>query len=365
MNHGPQHGDFTSWGPPPDARSVDEVLAAFSRAFDIPVDAVDVRPQRSAGRATIFLVEAPFPSGGRSRWVVKESHTSYVQVDVESPVGADQEFLALTRLHAHFKRAGGQVRVPEPLALLPEIGAIAMEYVPGRSLRDLVRYANLYQPGPLLRGIARAADFIRHVHDLENLPPLPVNLRIEGERVLSVATERLRPHGLSLPRHVTQTLSAIPPVMVDSRQVWLHGDFCPGNIMLAEDGSTVGIDPSLTDVGSPEEDLARFIAVMSGHIRFAPGVVAPPVNWIRRRLQSQLLANYYGSSMYPPLLELKLIEQFSGRYRRLRTVGQRNDPRWVRPIRLRAVDAQIRMLMEESSRRLALAIDEIRHRRQT
>ncbi len=359
MNPDPKPGDLPAWGPPPDAGSVDGVLTAFSQACDIPVGELDARPLRIRGRATIYLVETPTPLRGHSRWVVKMANPDHPQMDIDNPVFADQEFLALTRLHEHFQEMNARSRVPEPLMLFPELGAFAMEHVPGHNLRVLLHYRrSLRQPAPLLNGVLAAGEFLRHMHALEGARPLSVDLRTEAERVLAVATERLRPHGFSLPRQVTRALSRVPSVTVESRQVWLHGDFAPGNVILAEDGSTVGIDPSLTAVGPPEVDLARFVGIMSGGIRFAPGVVAPPVNWIRRRLEGQLLTGYYGTARYPALFELKLIEQMSGRWLRLRELGQRHDPRALLPFRLAAVDKQVRMLMKESSRRLAQGFDQ-------
>jgi aminoglycoside phosphotransferase (APT) family kinase protein len=357
MTPRPEDGAAPAWGRRSnEAATVEEVFAALSLALDLPLGSLELRSRLVAGRSTIFMVETPRPVRGRSRWVVKEPYTDYVQLDVDDPVGGAEEFRALQWLSAHFDRAGGPVRVPEPLALLPEVGALAMEYVPGPSVRDLIRYRSLRRPTALLKGLAGAAEFIRGVHALEQHEPQPVRLDVEAQRVLRTATEVLRAYGLELDRRVAETLAGIPPVTVSCPQVRLHGDFGPSNVILAGDGTTVGIDMNLSKVGPPEGDVARFVALISGGIRFAPGLVAPPVSWLRRRLERQFLRSYYGTSTYPAMFELKLIEVLAGRWVRLRQLGEKGDPKWLLPIRLRAVKWQIRMLMLESSRRLARAV---------
>jgi len=307
---------------------------------------------RIAGRSSVLFVEPAGPDDGRSRLVVKQPRADWRQDDLASPVLAEQEFRALTRLHAHFRAQGGRLRVPAPAALLPEVDAFVMEYVAGRSLRELLTYRSLLRPAPLLDGLAAAAEFIAAVHDVETLPGRQVDLQREAQTVIAVVEQKLRPVGLMLPRRVTEILHQVPRIVVDARQVWLHGDFGPENIILAEDGSTVGIDAALDTVGLPEDDLVRFIALMSGAIRFAPELFAPALSRIRRRLEEQLLGGYYGTTSYPPLFELKLIDQLARRWLRLREHAQQHRQRSLLPVRLRVIEAQIRLLTEESAQRL-------------
>jgi serine/threonine protein kinase len=288
----------------------------------------------------------------RSRLVVKQAHTLRPSTGFAGPLMAAQEFEALTRLHHHFQQGDGRLRVPEPVQLFPDLGAFAMEYVPGLSLRDLLRYSTLLRPRRLLDGLAAAAEFIGRVHDLESFPDRPVDLRAEAKEVLAGAENRLQPVGLELPRRVSTALQRVPPVVVDCRQVWLHGDFYPSNIILGEDGSTVGIDPALDTVGAPEEDLARFVSVMSGGTWFSPEVLAPPVSWIRQRLETQLLQRYYGTTRYPPLFELKLVPQLVHRWLHACQVARQHERRSLLAVRLHVIHAQFRLLMEQSAGRL-------------
>jgi aminoglycoside phosphotransferase (APT) family kinase protein len=336
---------------------VEAVLGALASSSLGPGPWTEFRPARIAGRASVVFVETSNPGAGRSRLVVKQACADWLQDDLASPVPAAQEYQALCRLYAYSQRLGGRIRVPEPVQMLPAIDAFAMEYVPGRSLRELFRLSSVRRPGPILDGLTAAAEFIRWVHTLESLPSRPVDLRAEADAVLSVAEERLHPAGLALPRRVTAVLRQVPSVVVDGRQVWLHGDFGRNNIILADDGSTVGIDVALDSVGPPEEDLVRFVAVMSGAIQFAPGVFAPPVAWLRRRLEAQLLDSYYGTRSHPPLFELRLLHQLALRWLRLRQFARSQRPP-VRTVKLGAIEAQIHQLMRESSHRLIQSFSE-------
>jgi aminoglycoside phosphotransferase (APT) family kinase protein len=242
------------------------------------------------------------------------------------------------------------------VAYLPELDAFAMEYVAGVTIKDLLSYRSTLRPATLLDGLAAAGAFLRHLHALEVLPTIDIDLRDEAKKVLAVAEEKLHPLGLSLPGRVVRTMNELPALTVTSSQVRLHGDFGPANILLANDGSTVGLDAALSAVGTPEDDLVRFVALVSGVIRFAPEIVAPPVARIRRRLESRLLQTYYRAPTRPPLFELKYIHQLARRWCRLRELAEQHQQNAFLPMRLRVIGAQMRRLMAESERRLVTCV---------
>lgn len=343
-------------------REPDAVLAALSRELDASSHTHDdwnlsIERQRLAGRSNIYVVRSATPVRGHSRWVVKQPHTEWSQDDVGSPLTAHEEFLALRRLHAHFERMDVQFRVPTPLAYLPELDAFAMEYVAGVTIKGLLSYRSALRPADLLAGLTAAGTFLRHLHALELLPTVDVDLKQEAEKVLAVAEEKLHPLGLSLPDRVRRTLVELPVMMVTSPQVWLHGDFGPANIILEEDGSTVGLDAALHTVGLPEDDLVRFVALVSGVIRLAPEIVAPPVARIRRELENRLLRTYYQAPTWPPLFELRYLHQLARRWCRLRELAQQHEQNALLPTRLRVIGHQMRLLMVDSERRLVRCLE--------
>jgi aminoglycoside phosphotransferase (APT) family kinase protein len=316
-----------------------------------------IRPPRVTPRSTMLFLEGVGPAGGRSRWVVKHANLAWDEDHFAPPLPAETEYQALRRLYAHFHAIGGPASVPEPVALFPEIEAFAMAYVDGRPLRTMLRYPNFLHPAPLLAGISAAAEFIRQVHAVEELPSRSVDLRSEADDLIATANETLHHWNLSLPRETVRVLSTVRPGTVEARQVWLHGDFYLSNMIVGEDGSLVGTDPSLDTIGYPEDDLARCIVMTSSALRFAPETVVRPLGRVRRRLESQLLTGYYRSATYPPLLELRLMRQWVHRWPRLRQLALERERPSLRAARMRLMDAQVRRSMAESTGRLVRRLD--------
>ncbi len=340
---------------PGDSTQVD-VLGALSRAFEASEDEtawdLSIDRQRLAGRSNIYVVRGQRPGSAPARWVVKQPHLDWDQDDVDSPITARDELAALDRLDHHLRDLALPFRVPTPVALLPEADALVMEYVEGRTIKELLDFGHLLRPHTLLAGLAAAGTLLRHVHALEELPPVEVSLRQEADAVLVVAEEKLRPLGLALPEQVRRTLAQLPARQVTSPQVWLYGDFGPANILLDDDGSTVGLDMALTTVGHPEDDLVRFVALVSGMIRLAPEIVVRPLGRRRRQLEDALLQGYYQSDVRPPLFELRYLHQLCRRWCRLRELAQDHEPRWRAGAKLPVIGQQMRLLMRESERRL-------------
>lgn len=362
MKRGQWHSPEVDSGEGSDVpRPADLVRGALSRALDASESdelELSIERQRLAGRSNIFVVRSATPIQGHSRWVVKQPHTEWSQDDVGSPLTAHQEFEALQRLHGHFERLDVPFRVPTPIAYLPDLDAFAMEYVAGVTIKQLLSYRSLRRPAPLLDGLTAAGTFLRHLHALEVLPTVDVDLKQEADQVLAVAEEKLHPLGLALPDSVRRTMLEVPAVTVTSPQVWLHGDFGPANIILADDGSIVGLDAALHTVGLPEDDLVRFVALVSGVIRLAPEILAPPVARVRRELENRLLRTYYEAPTWPPLFELRYLHQLARRWCRLRELAQQHEQNALLPTKLKVIGRQVRLLMVDSQRRLIRSLEE-------
>lgn len=338
--------------------ATERVLHSLARAVDLPADSgLVVERQRLAGRSAIYVVGSPVPRHGRTRWIVKQPHTEWSQDDVSNPLTAQHEFEALRRLHEHFSGLGLPFRVPEPVAFLADVDALAMEYVDGVTVKDLLHYGSLRSPTRLLDGLAASGAFLRHLHALETFPHVEVDLAKKAAQVLAVAEEKLHPLGLDLPASVRKTLLEVPAMRVTSPQVRLHGDFGPANILLARDGSTVGLDPALEAVGVPEEDLVRYVALTSGIIRLAPELVLPPFAIVRRQMEDRLLEAYYETSTWPPLFELTYLHQLCRRWCRLRELAAQNEAPARLAVKLRVIGAQVRLLMRDSARRLTSSLE--------
>lgn len=266
---------------------VERVLAELADALG-PGTRIAERIHNEA-RSTIYVIG----DGTGPRWVVKRPRTQWWQSDLGSPAAAADEFAALQRA----KAAG--LRVPEAVALLPDIGAYVMSHVHG---------------APLPAGeVAAPARFVRRIHDLDRRP-ITVDLAAEvGAR--------------QLPRRVARWVGSRK---VPGQRVLLHGDFAPSNFLVDEDG-LIGLDIEARRLGLPEDDLARFLVLTSDE-------------------QPDLLAAY--GEHQPVLLALAMLDQLLSRRRRLRQLIELSGRPALRPVRVTLSEARIAARVLRWSRRL-------------
>ena len=57
------------------------------------------------------------------------------------------------RLHSHFQQLDGTCRAPLPVEWLSDIDALDLEYVPSRTIRQLLTYGSVRRPETLLNGL--------------------------------------------------------------------------------------------------------------------------------------------------------------------------------------------------------------------
>src|SRR5918911_1344158 len=227
-----------------DRSSASAVLTSLEAAFDLagrPRGRLFFSaPTQFHARSTVYFVGDATEIDRGSQWVVKRPNEGAAQEDLDNPVGAEQQFEALRLLAAHFEPVAPLLRVPAPVAFLPDLPAEAVE-----------------------------------------------------------------------------VFEALPDVEVRARSVRLHGDFAPVNMILGARNCVSGIDPSLSGVGIPEEDLARFLMMLATEQRLF--LISPEVKRVRamrRRAESVLLERYYGEAATSVLLELRLIQQLCRRWLR-------------------------------------------------
>src|SRR5215210_72017 len=89
-----------------------------------------VRPPALHSRSTVYFIGDADRPGLGPQWVVKRPDDRTGQEDLANPLSARQQFDALRVLADHFEHADPRLRVVRPVALLPEVGAFAMEYAP-------------------------------------------------------------------------------------------------------------------------------------------------------------------------------------------------------------------------------------------
>jgi aminoglycoside phosphotransferase (APT) family kinase protein len=304
---------------------------------------VDARALEIVGRATRRRSELWFVGvhGERApRWVVKRPHTESRQGDLAAPLSATDQLAALRLLTTHLQDNPDRVCTPEPVLVIPELGACVMTFVPGPSVTALVRPAVLGRPTPLMAGSAAAADVLRAVHSVQPEQRLVVDLAERWAQAADASAGGMRAAGLAY-----RAPAARPaPGVVEVAEVLLHGDFAPENVLVSPSGPCC-LDPELSRHGPPEVDLARYLTMLADAPAFVLGTRSSRVQRLRREASRVFLDRYYRGASPGPLLQIQLHEMVAARWAtRHLDVERRRPP---------AQTARTRLLAEHFSQLLA------------
>jgi aminoglycoside phosphotransferase (APT) family kinase protein len=287
-------------------------------------------------------------------YVVKVPVLGRAALDATPTVNSADQFRALTLAHEWFAEEDRHTAV-RPVVYLEEFDAVVMEYVPGGPYRRTLRRGVL-APQPALRAAAAAGDALRRLHRHAWASQAPVDLPGLAAEVRQAEALALQPVGLRLPDEVGRVLDEVPKAEVLHDRVVMHGDFAPSNLILMDADQVVIIDPSLVDVGFPEDDLARFLAVMSSYSVFIPGLLLPRVRRLRRELESAFRSGYGAARTETAVMELRLLKQYALRWCRVREVSSLARYEQAMRGRQRVIDPHMRGLVTESARRLAILL---------
>lgn len=234
------------------------------------------------------------------RWVVKQPVVDRRQEDLNSPRSAAAQFEAMQRLHAHLEHSDSGIRAPRPTVLMPEIGAFAMEYVDGPSVRDMASVRATRRPHDLIRAVVAAARVLRAVHSIEPAQSELVFLRDLEQDARDRAPDLLRRARVAVRDDWFSTWTP-PSRTVPSEKVVLHGDFVPENVLLSPSGIYC-IDADLAEKGLAERDVARFVMMLFEPRVFVVGNDVPSVRRLRRRAAAAFLSAYYEGRDWPETL---------------------------------------------------------------
>lgn len=294
---------------------LDDVRAALTGVLPHvdPNEIVVVAGGQARRRSDLFFLGlrngVPAP-----RWVVKVPRPESRQHDLPPPLDASAQVEALERMNAHLSQVAGRARVPGVVALLPDRGGYVMDYADGSSLAALLRARALLDDGAVLRGCAEAARLLRALHELEPVsmprPALDEMHRAAATRVQSV----LQSAGLPVRRAWLGT-GAEGPVPAGT-VVLLHGDFAPENILLGS-RATWCLDADLVERSWAEQDVVRFVVMLSDAPLFVLLSDLPAARRLRRRAAAVFLDTYYHDGpcdpAFPPLLRAALASRWATR----------------------------------------------------
>ncbi|WP_374471615.1 aminoglycoside phosphotransferase family protein [Phenylobacterium sp.] len=272
------------------------------------------------------------------------------------PLDAPAQFEALRRSHAWFRQEDRHA-VVEPVACLPDLGALVMRHAPGPTVAASLARA-LADPVQARQAVGAAGDFLRRFHAHGAAADAEVDLRALADDLGEEALAVLTPLGLQPTRAVLQALREAPRSRVAVRQVLRHGDFVGANLIVSGPNSVTMIDPSLAECGLPDDDLARFLAHLSSTTSLMAGLAWPPAARLRRELEQAFLAAYGSTPNPPAVFEIRLLRQLLLRWaRRTEHAMARASGTALRAQRL-VVDLHMGRLLDRCAVRLRQALRE-------
>jgi aminoglycoside phosphotransferase (APT) family kinase protein len=293
-----------------------ELLAALKAALRAdpagrpPGDLVVVR-RGLRRRSTIYFVGVHQGDGATPTIVVKCPSPEVERLGIRPPMTVQEQYAAVQRLHEFLAGSDTQFAAPRGVALLPEFDALAMEFVQGRSVWELVRPSAIWRQHELREGVRSGGLALRQLHTIEPTGSAPVDLAEVERTAFSDSRDALR--GVdTLMRDGWFSPGAQPAGGVLGKVVLLHGDWAPENVMIGQD-RVFCLDPELTDRGWPEYDLARFLLMLLDRSLF---VTTGALGWsaLRRDLIRTFLTAYYGGQAVSPLLRPLLVREVAQRW---------------------------------------------------
>jgi hypothetical protein len=331
-------------------KEIDRAREALVRALGKPApEHLELTAEPiTRSRSTLFVFGEP---GEQPRYVVKTARLGDTAIDATPALTSAEQFRALTLAHGWFEGEDRHAAV-RPLFYDDELDAVVMDYVHGRPFRRTVQRGVLHR-APALGAAGAAGDALRRLHAHARVDEAVVDLADLADEVRETEASVLHTVGLRLPEDVVRVLAGVPSRKVTRDRVVQHGDFAPVNLIITAADQVTVIDPSLVDVGLPEDDLGRFLAILSAYSVFVPGSVVPPVRRIRWELERAFRSGYGPAETDTAVMELRLLKQQVLRWRRRRDFSRLSRSPRLMHAREQAIDRHMRLLMTESARRLS------------
>ncbi|RYD48062.1 MAG: aminoglycoside phosphotransferase family protein, partial [Verrucomicrobiaceae bacterium] len=177
---------------------------------------------------------------------------------------ARQLHAALLHYHARSDHEQG-FTVPRPYGCIPELGAVIMEWVEGKTFGELLKKEQ-FNTRKRHEDIRKVAGWLRWFHSQSDFQPASVADGKQLEVIIKVFEENsgLKPaataHDPMLRRFIGiagRHAAVLDEVEVDS--AILHGDFKPTNLLFSGKGTVVGIDFLGVRRGPVIQDICRFL----------------------------------------------------------------------------------------------------------
>lgn len=174
---------------------------------------------------------------------------------IPDTAAATEQFVALERVNHALASGNPRYRVPTPLYLAPELGALVMSWVDGESLTDKLRRPALFFEGEnWFEGVgAWLGNFHKAGPTRNQCVDLVERLKVVDDLCATPLSDKSFAKALSILRKTAPALNGM-----EVEASWLHGDCKTDNFFLS--GSNIfGIDISLSYENPVEYDLAQFL----------------------------------------------------------------------------------------------------------
>ncbi|HWP59907.1 MAG TPA: phosphotransferase [Candidatus Acidoferrales bacterium] len=216
---------------------------------------------------------------------------------------ARRQYELLQNLWARFQSFDARYSVPRPRAIVPEINALLMEKLEGRSLDQLLLRefpADGERMGARMRQSGEWLSAFHRITRRAEAEPVPAQLFFEMNReeleYFLAQAEILWRRPISRVRRTIEDL-AVASAAVSAPVSAVHGDFKLANVISSET-RTSGIDIDATRANCVYLDVAAFLNDLDL-------IYSHPLNWRYskaqvRRLQEAFLAGYFATTAYAP-----------------------------------------------------------------
>lgn len=260
------------------------VELACNAGLDLPSDITIEGPLATRPYSRIYRVEVPNSSTALAAKICL--HPGRLTPDSKF---AGRQYNELVRSYESMNGIS-MFRVPKPVALFPEQAIILMEWAGGEPLVKILRQR--WIPAKIvIEGVKLAGAWLRHFHEAGLVSSRMFNETELLERISQIRTDLSNQNVKS--STITDALLMLEnliPTLATCRiaRSWLHGDFQPGNIVVAPT-VVFGLDLAPSAKGPGLADAAHFLNYI-GRLAFLPkGIHLLPA---RDRIMTAFIAAY-------------------------------------------------------------------------
>jgi aminoglycoside phosphotransferase (APT) family kinase protein len=210
-----------------------------------------------------------------------------------------REYESMARVYEHFAPQTDLLAL-RPLAYVPAVNAVVMEYAAGTALYDACATpSHLLTPAQrnyARRMMGRAGAWLRHLHTLplDGAPPERIFGPADSWRALLHELDRLQARRIRLDDLRARIQASLSDLTPDQR-VWTHGDFHMRNVLIQPGDRLLGFDTALERIDSPYADLGKFVAdLQTRRARILRLGLLPGATTVAL-LRAAFLAGYFGA----------------------------------------------------------------------